>query len=56
VRDFVTNVAHVLGSGGDVTNRTFGGFVVFGFTRKATLMLGITAFVETTAVASMMRT
>jgi hypothetical protein len=39
------NAAQVLRSeGGDVTQRTFGGFVVlFGFTRRATLILGTIA-------------
>jgi hypothetical protein len=30
----VKNIAHVLDSGGDVTQRTFGGFVVLGFHEK----------------------
>jgi len=44
VHDFVVNAARVLGSDGDVTQRTFGGCVVlFGFTRRATLILDIIA-------------
>jgi len=55
VRDFVTNAVRALDPGGDVTQWTFGGSVVFDFTRRVTLMLGITALVET-AAASEMRT
>ena len=44
VQDFVTNAARALKSEGDVTQRTFGGSVVLsGFTRSATLTLGIIA-------------
>jgi hypothetical protein len=56
VRDFMTSVVGVLDSGGDVTQWTFGGFVVFGYTRRATLTLGLTALVEMAAVVSEMRT
>lgn len=43
VSDFVKAV-RLLGSGGDVTQRTFGGSVVlFGFTRRETLTLCIIA-------------
>jgi len=41
VQDFAKNAARVLGSEGDVTQRTFGGSVLFVFTRSATLILGI---------------
>lgn len=42
IGDFLKNASEVLGSAGDVTQWTFGGSVVlFGFTRRATLMLGI---------------
>jgi hypothetical protein len=45
VHDFVVNAAQVLASEGDVshvTQRTFGGSVVlFGFIRRATLILDI---------------
>jgi hypothetical protein len=44
VHDFVVNAARVLGSEGDVTQRTFGGSVVlFGFTRRGSLILDIIA-------------
>ncbi len=48
VKDFVTNAAKVLKSvGDDVTQWKFGGSVMlFGFTRRVRLMLGITAYVE----------
>jgi hypothetical protein len=42
VDDFMTIAAGVLRSSGDVTQRTFGGSVVlFGFSRRATLILDI---------------
>jgi hypothetical protein len=56
VKDFMTKAAHVLDTGEDVKQRTFGGSVVSGFTSRATLTLGITAFSETTAAVSEMRT
>lgn len=44
VKDFVINAARVLGSGGDVTQRTFAGSVaLFGFSRRATLILCVIA-------------
>jgi hypothetical protein len=44
VKDFMINAAKVLKSSGDVKERTFGGSVVlFGFTRRATLILEIIA-------------
>jgi hypothetical protein len=43
VNDFV-KAMRLLGSGGDITQRTFGGSVVLlDFTRRATLTLGVIA-------------
>jgi hypothetical protein len=53
VRDFVTNTVWALDPGQDVTQWTFGGSVVFDFTRRGALMLGITALVKTADTSEM---
>ena len=51
--DFLKNAGRVLGSSGPITERTFGGSVIFGFMRRAILIPSITALLDTAAVSEM---